>query len=165
MACIHIWTIEHRSRLRAEDVSRPKLEAHILTIMVGNINGKTALTLVVAVFNHGAPSIVKDSKVTVQLADGKQIAATPILRGPGDQELTGEPGTPNVKLTYNNYFPDKAIERPIPQGGGVSGWIIYTVPDVSQEELRSINTQITFEVRDINGTSAIAKGNFVTGAS
>ena len=62
MACIHIWTIEHRSRLRAEDVSRPKLEAHILTIMVGNINGKTALTLVVAVFNHGAPSIVKDSK-------------------------------------------------------------------------------------------------------
>ncbi len=153
IAPIHIWTVEHRARLRAEDVSKPKLKATILGNMVGtNKIGQTVLTIFALIVNRGAPSIATSEKLIVKLQDGRQIIAkmmmpplSPVVH------MGGAKGYPDVVLKSSDYLPNKALDQPIAQGSGKEGWMMFIVPEASRDELESDGAELLFQCRDIDG--------------
>jgi hypothetical protein len=155
------YNSEHQSLLEAEDTSEPKLEVKIGTMMAAH-NGlqQAVLTLVITVVNHGAPSVVSLDKVSVVTRNGNQFLAKMMIPTGKDVLLSGAQGNPNVILHANDHFPERAMNSPTPQGGATVGWIMFVIPEISQQELEAPGTQVVVECSDVNGKSTSAERTF-----
>jgi hypothetical protein len=148
IANVHIWTKEHRARLRAEDGSKTALVVKIDEVMVGKISGQMALTVVAEAINHGAPSIYRFESLSVILPNGKRITGKIFLPPPIPYlKLSGSQGTPDLYLRRSDYLNDKGIGPPISRGGSIAGWIIVVLPNIELESMPR-DTRIILEGTD-----------------
>ena len=166
VAPIHIWTLEHRARLNAEDVSKPKLSAAIDVTMWGSINGFSSLTLDVSLMNTGAPSIARYQKLLVTLPSGKELTAK-ILPMSSEESIPipGPPGMPPMTLKSDEYLVRRALNSPIPQGGGISGWIRFVVPDAPLGSFDHPGTRLTLKFLDVDFRNPVTATDILTGRS
>lgn len=157
VTCIHIWTIEHRARLRAEDIKKPRLAARIVGSMTArNDHGQAILTLTILIENRGAPSVVFAETVTIKLKNGKEIQPSLMLPPLQNIILQGAKGSQNITLKGSDYLLNKAIDQPIVRGGAVIGWMMFVLPEISQETFLSQSPEVLFKCEDVDGNSIAA---------
>jgi hypothetical protein len=158
----HMYLVDANGRhLSHLDESHPKLEAKIQDLMVAKTKrGETVLTVVLFVVNHGSPSIAVPGDVYVFLPGGRRILAKPMIPPEDRFILPGAPGTTSIVLDRSNYFPEKAAAIPIPKGGAAVGWVMFTVPGTSQEEMDE-GADVVFHGYDIDKQEFIAERRFV----
>jgi hypothetical protein len=151
-ANVHLWTIEHRARLHAEDANEPALVVKIDEVLLGKLRGgETALTVIAEAINHGAPSIYSFESLSVILPNGQRIRGKLLLPTPIPYlKLSGSQGTPDLYLRRSDYLNDKGVGPPISRGGAMGGWVIVVLPDTTRESMAP-DTQIVLEGRDAYG--------------
>lgn len=153
IAPIHIWTIEHRARLFAEEslASRlPKLSLHIVEAATGMVNNQVFLLLTVRIRNMGTPSVADTWEIHLISADGQSCRFLKRLIPPNGINL----GTKHISASDAIY--DKVVSNPIPEGGQQVGVILYQVDGISNANLASESNSLRLSVRDVTGKLVIS---------
>jgi hypothetical protein len=147
---IHIWTIEHRGRLAAEDASTPKLAVDVTGAGIGDLDGKLAVSVQMRVVNRGAPSIAMLNEVLMQSSDGRQFLGEPVMPADNGEDLKTTSGQ-TVHLGFPESIGQVFGSTPIPRGGAQRGWGTFILNGATRQEIWNPNTQITVKFVDVDG--------------
>jgi hypothetical protein len=140
-----------------KDKSRPKFEIVVGSTIIGYSviilpNGKreqhTHVFVPVTVYNHGAPSIIKNIRLMAEMKDGTAIEGENII--PGQKEIIFH------DLNYR-YSRDQALSlrgsaNPIPTGGQCDGFAEFLFPFGIREKMRQ-TAKMKITIYDITGNS------------
>ncbi|MCI0422773.1 MAG: hypothetical protein L0312_26720 [Acidobacteria bacterium] len=134
------WNVEHdrESRLRATEVAnRPVLIGEIEQVMTGYSPdlGATQAFVLLAIVNHGEPSIADGFGVTVE-AENVRLSERPWHIPPG-YKLYGEGGKVVAEFKTDANLSTKANE-PIEKGHRVRGWLQYRFKQVTADHLSQL---------------------------
>jgi hypothetical protein len=153
-ASFMVWRDEHHKAVdlaiqleKEKDYSKPKLSGKIERYWItraGNNNESSIITMTVIIKNNGAPSIVSDFELMVQIGDKTERGQEIVLP---DKLIIDE-----IMLKREDYLPEKCMRGHIDRGGGNYGNIQYFVPNVSQEKLTS-NGIIILTFKDVANNS------------
>lgn len=160
VSSIWLWCGEHSDNIalhhQIDQQAVPQLHVAIDGVMDSTIaatNGyhvpphTRLLILTVRIANRGAPSIAMMGKVTVRLADGREVNTLQFVPPETNLYLPGAPGTPDIDLLPGDYLPRKSLTNPIPTGGVTFGWIPCILQDIQHGELD--RSRVTVEFSDV----------------
>jgi hypothetical protein len=161
IAPIHIWTVEHRAKLYAEDIRTPRVSANITEVDTADTKswpGKAVMIITLRLFNAGAQSVVHDYHIEVDTRKGKfygQLAQVPNTMSYGNKFDVPDAG--KFSLAENT------ANDPLPNGGSRAGILIF-VFDMPLDDLRTYTKfvitfkdvlQQTYKTEHQNGPSSV----------
>lgn len=156
LAAVSVWTNEHRKVTnltydleRERDRSTPKLSAEIVFVgglHAGEKNQNSVVVVQVNINNDpaGAPSIVRDVKMSVRSGD-TEVQGAPMLV-PTRHIKFG-----NVYVKSEDYLPNKCKNLVIMAGGGVTGFYWAFIRGLSLDQVLTAGTIITITFKDVKG--------------
>ena len=111
----------------------------------------TAILLVVSIRNLGIPTTVEKWSLSVALGGGETRKAN-IIFVPENITLEKGPGEVWVWSGKDALY-NKTVQEPIPTGGMVRGLLLFSLPNVRQENLMRPGNQLTLTYSDVQGKS------------
>jgi hypothetical protein len=167
------WRDQYHARLSAdqgkanaeqrfEELTKPNFEVLFTSVYIGELNlsdiqthtsSKSCVVLAsVAVFNKGAPSVLRGWGMTIKLLDGREVSGTPWLPGgenaPRYLRLGVSKSGPIDVATAGSLFL-KGTAAPIAQGGSADGHMIFRFPVEIMPELDKAGVVINIKLLDI----------------
>jgi len=146
----HIDLVGHALQMkqRADSLevqSAPKLDGSFQGTMIapgGQENQNTIYTSVVSITDTGAPSIVRNFRLSLNLPDGHIVEGRILLSpGKGHRLILKMASGGEVNMDGADFLPQKAQELPIPTNGASAGFIQAlfenVTPDVAERSLFS----------------------------
>jgi hypothetical protein len=122
---------------------------HIAMAPVGPNNSQFICTITAWANNRGAPTVLVDWRSNLKLKNGKVVEGKVIQPPFPGNKVTMYFGPKNehkMFLVEPEHLAVQTVSHPIPQGGGVGGWIMFLFP-VSAEEAR--DGLVTLFFRDV----------------
>lgn len=159
------WRDQYHSAIEAtqrfDELSKPQFEITNGSVSMLEITGMagnekldyTCFFTTVTIFNRGAPSIVKAWKLTVKFPDGRELKGDPLVPLPSLQELVlNSPNGAAMHFPMTDLMFRKARENPIPKGGDVEGFVLFTFSPAGLYQTLSVpGTEFTLTASDISG--------------
>jgi hypothetical protein len=143
---------------KEKDKSRPKFEVTTGTAIIASpvffytVAVKTSATLMIIpvfVFNHGAPSVIRDIRVFVRFKDGRETRGQLYLPNNKELILRGPEGPVSFPRSSSIIF---KTSTPIPSGGQADGFASFQFPGDLMKDMRENAESINLEVLDVNTT-------------
>jgi hypothetical protein len=160
ISAVWLWGIEHQQTLdlrgRLEGLTSPKLTAEFAIALApsGTAEENTVVTLSGLIKNQGAPSVLDNWSLDVELPS-KTIHGNLITLPTPNQIVDME--DPNHKtvvyLSGAEHWLRTARQAPIPTGGGVQGCVNGLVRGITPEDLVTKKATIVLSFHDISGKS------------
>jgi len=156
LASVRVWTTEHRKYLEEARKNTPQLVAEIQQLCVGGsttdrdtgkpyIKDGTPVLVIATVENTGMPSVARGWKASVQTPEGKVVVGESHYVPPNI--IVGDKGNQR-RLSGDDALYDKAM-TPIPQGGAITGVLLFVFKDITAEQIFKTNSIVTLEFEDI----------------
>jgi len=151
------WRDQYHSALAANaklKESEPRLAMSTDMIVVGTTKDNQAiLTITALIANHGGPSIATNFSATAILLDGRKAIGTIIPPIIGTITLLGNKPDKGggVTLQAKDYLPNVALHNPIPTGGAAAGWMMWTFPGVTKNDLGVAGVKVELLCKDVDG--------------
>lgn len=151
------WLVQYRARLQAEtDLKKltiPYLAGEIRfesAASAGDKEQDSIFTLIVAIENHGAPSIAKNIIVTLKTSAGKTIGAR-ILQPPNGPIKLLVDGQKGFEFQPSEFLLRQVGAEPIPTNGSREGFLVTLALGITKQEIFSGNTVAEITFSDIQG--------------
>lgn len=153
------WREQHLARIEAEkkleSMKNPDFEitAGTSAILKGTAQytklteARTFVVLPVTVFNHGAPSVIRDIQMTIRFPDGEELKGKQYLPKTSEVSFPGPKG--DISFSTSSSLFIKAT-TPIPTGGQADGFVMYEFPDGLMEKIFKTADWMELTVFDVN---------------
>jgi hypothetical protein len=142
LSALMAWFIEHHAVVEANhrlaELTMPQLSAEIdsvATAPMGPQNSETLATLTASIRNQGAPTIIRNWSVDLELKSGRNVHGRLVPPpGPGGFVVLGFGDDPQhqeiIRLFEADHLLLQTKNRPIIQGSAADGWvqILFDVP-------------------------------------
>jgi hypothetical protein len=182
LGCFKAWRDQNANVIHAQDEQR-KAENKLNELTIPNVtcridgfaiapaggNGsETLVTLSVAVHNTGAPSILDlwTAKLTFNVGDDNVVdlegyGIPPPMPGGEVVQYFGKGKSNRRELAETDHLVSQTKSRPIVQGGGIAGWVIFVFP----REEKQMRGMFTLSVHDVTGKLISCEKELVPGNS
>jgi hypothetical protein len=106
--------------------------------------------LQVGVLNHGAPSVIKDWKGLIRLADGTELEGTLLVGSERNVHVPVKTKNGRVELPISPSLISQWSNTPIPTGGRGVGSVMFLFPPGQREKMQGGMGALVLKLWDIN---------------
>lgn len=131
-----------------KDDTAPDLSIRVNQRNVGKWpDGRVAVTLIMSVYNGGAPSIAENYALSATIEDGTRLAGA---QWAFEGTLTCKDVDGNEQYTFDakNMLSNKTYEKVLAQGSRSQGWLLFLFPQEMENALHADNTVWEISVAD-----------------
>src|SRR6266568_3366175 len=108
---------------------------------------RTFIVLPVTVFNHGAPSVIRDIGMTVRFPNGEELTGKPYLPKNPEMSLPGPKGEISFPTSSSLFIKGAS---PIPMGGQADGFVMFELPAGLMEKIAETADWMELTIIDVN---------------
>lgn len=108
---------------------------------------RTIIILPVTVFNHGAPSVIRDMRMTVHFKEGEELRGIPYSPKQPEVSLPGERGAIAFPTSSSLFIRGR---NTIPTGGQADGFVMFEFPGGLQGKIDTEADWVKLEIMDVN---------------
>jgi hypothetical protein len=138
----------------------PNLQCYIFQPALGRDTNSdsTIVILQLRIINTGAPSIAWNWHLKIEMPNGQAAESYAPFSPyqPLSRTINSDVGRPAINFDADKYIPNALADNPLGNGAAKTGWIVFSFPHSSQEDLNRSGNKLILDFNDRDGKKVIS---------